>query len=196
MVTAQLLTLAGVALGAIASYLVGSLNERARHRREVANGWEERKYENFVAYVEDIKTMSHVCRRMAAALGLHDRMPKADELDIEEGSLLFAEAKQRRTVSLERLRLLSDGETISAAYDLNEAVWVLEWIVQGKIPGAGREHWELAIKGFMDAFDDFHRRARVELGVPGGHVRRRIPPLPSLEALEAAADNVVVGGDR
>lgn len=40
MVAAQLLTLAGVALGAIASYLVSSLNERARHRREVAHGWE------------------------------------------------------------------------------------------------------------------------------------------------------------
>ena len=139
MVAAQLFTLAGVALGAVASYLVGSLNERARHQREVAKGWEERKYESFVAFTEDIKMMSHICRRMAAALGLHDRMPKADELGIEEGSPLVAEADQRRTVSLERLRLLSDSATISAAYQLNEAVWALEWIVQGRIPEAGCE---------------------------------------------------------
>jgi len=185
MIAAQLFTLAGVALGAIASYLVGSLNEQKRHRREVEKDWEERKYDNFVSFVDDIKTMSHICRRMAAALGLHDRMPKGDELDNAEGSLMITEANQRRTVSIERLRLLSDTETISAAYRLNEAVWVLNWIVQGKIPNVGREHWERAAGDFIDAFDAFHRCARTELGVPGGHLPRPNPPLPSFDALES-----------
>jgi hypothetical protein len=49
-VVAQLFTLAGVALGALASYLVSSVNERARHRREVAKGWEERKFECLANY--------------------------------------------------------------------------------------------------------------------------------------------------
>src|SRR5690348_6132744 len=102
MVAAQLFTLAGVALGAIASYLVGSLNERTRHRREVAKGWEERRYETSVTIVDDIKEMSHSARRMAAYLGLHDRMPEADELDVQQGSRMIAEANQRRTVSIER----------------------------------------------------------------------------------------------
>jgi len=182
-VAAQLFTLAGVALGAIASYLIGSLNERTRHRREIAKGWEGRKYDNFVTFIEDIKMMSHISRRMAATLGLHDRMPEADKLDVQQGALMISEANQRRTVSIERLRLLSDTETISAAYRLNEAVWVMEWMVQGKIPDAGPEDWDRAVSGFVDAFDTFHRCARVELGVPGGHVPRQIPPLPSLETL-------------
>lgn len=184
MVAAQLFTLAGVALGAIASYLVSSLNERTRHRREVAKEWEDRKYDNLVAFIEEVKTMSHISRRMAGYLGLHGRMPEADQLDIQQGSLMIAEANQRRTVSIERLRLLSDTETISAAYRLNEAVWVQEWIVQGKIPGVRPEHWDHAVDEFVDAFDAFHRCARKELGVPGGHIPRRTPPLPSLDALE------------
>jgi hypothetical protein len=183
MIAAQLFTLVGVALGATASYLFSSLNERERHRREVAKGWEGRKYDNFVAFVEDIKTMAHYCRRMAAALNLEERAVAGDKLEVVEGSPLLAEANQRRAISLERLGLLSDVGTIAAAYQLNEAIWVLEWIVEGQIPGAGQEHWERAVARFMDAFDAFHRCARLELGVPGGHVPRQIPLLPSLDAL-------------
>lgn len=35
-VAAQIFTLCGVALGALSSYLVTSLNERSRHRRDMA----------------------------------------------------------------------------------------------------------------------------------------------------------------
>lgn len=105
LVAAQLFTLAGVALGAIASYLIGSLNERTRHRREIAKGWEGRKYDNFVAFVEDVKTMGYLSRRVAASLGLHDRMFEGDKLDVQQGFVMIAEVNQRRTVSLERLRL-------------------------------------------------------------------------------------------
>lgn len=182
MIAAQLFTLAGVALGAIASYLASSVNGQAGHRREVEKGWEERKYENFAAFVEDVKMLSHISRRMAASLGLHDRMVDADRLDPEQGCLMIDEANQRRTVSIERLRLLSDSETISAAYRLNEAVAAMTRIVQGKIPKAGQDHWRNAEKAFTEALDAFHRCARIELWATGGHVPKRLPLL-SLEAL-------------
>ena len=41
----QFFTLAGVAVGAVSSYLVSTLTERTRHRWEVATGWRGKKLE-------------------------------------------------------------------------------------------------------------------------------------------------------
>jgi CspA family cold shock protein len=60
----------------------------------VAKGWEERKFDCFVAYVTDIKTMSVLARRITAFHDLHGRSP--DKLDPVVGAPLLAEAESRR----------------------------------------------------------------------------------------------------
>jgi hypothetical protein len=164
-VAAQFFTLAGVALGALGSYLVGALGERTRHQRELAMGWEGRKFDSFVTYINDVKAMSVIARRMAVTLGLDDTAP--DALDREEGARLLTDAETRRTVSMEMLRLLADVETISAAQRLNETVWWLEWVARGRKSNVTAEEWREATDRFMAAFDAFHGCARRELGVPG-----------------------------
>jgi hypothetical protein len=42
---AQIYTLVGVAVGAIASYSVSALNERERYRSELRRGWAEKRLE-------------------------------------------------------------------------------------------------------------------------------------------------------
>jgi hypothetical protein len=182
-VAAQLFTLAGVALGALASYVISSLGERTRHQREIAKGWEERKFDGFVTYVNDIKAMSTIAKRMTAFSGLHVR--SADKLDPAVGAPLLAEADSRRSVSMERMRLLSGVDTITAASRLDSAVWNLEWIARGLIDGAAPKDWQAAQHEFEAAFDAFHECARRELGVPGQLGVRRVDPLPALETLRA-----------
>lgn len=181
MIAAQLFTLAGVALGALSSYVISFRGERVRHRRELAKGWDERKFDCFVVYVNDVKEMGVLARRIAASQGLHVRAP--DELDPEIGLPRLADAEGRRSISMERMRLLSDVDTIAAASHLNNAAWRLEWLVRGKIDGADADDWAAAQHAFEAALDEFHRCARRELGVPGQLGFRRFDPVPSREAL-------------
>jgi hypothetical protein len=161
---------------------VSSLSERTRDRREVAQGREGRKFDCFATYVNDVKSMSVIARRTTAFHDLHGRSP--DKLEPAVGGPLLAEAESRRSMSLERLRLLSDTDTILAANRLNEAVWSMEWIARGRIGEVAPEHWQRAQREFEVAFDAFHRCARRGLGVPGRLVLRQAGPLPGLEALQ------------
>jgi len=54
-ISPQLFTLAGVALGAIASYLVSMLTEHTRHHRHQSGRWKQRKFDTYAAYVSDVK---------------------------------------------------------------------------------------------------------------------------------------------
>jgi hypothetical protein len=177
---AQLLTLAGVALGALCSYASGAVNERLKFKREIGRQWSERRFECFAAYAAEVKTMSTLARRMAAARGLHTLAP--DALSVEAGAPLLTEAEVRRSISMESLRLLADADTVAAAHRLNEAVWRLEWIAKGTVPDGTPSRWDQAMSRYLSAFDDFHRAARRELGVPGTDVPRIPGPVPHGQA--------------
>jgi hypothetical protein len=179
MVVTQVLTLVGVAIGALASFLATSVSERSRHRREIAKAWEERKYECYAEYVHEVKAMSIIARRMAAFAGLTER--SGDRLDPKDGASMLTEAEVRRSIAAEKLRLLSDTGTITAAARLSEAAWRLEWIARGKLPDASSQTWHQADEAFVRAFDDFHRCARQELAVPGRALPRPFIPLPNRE---------------
>jgi hypothetical protein len=81
-IAAQIFTLAGVALGAMASFVTTSLNERSRTRREQALRWRDRRIDAYSTYVNDIKDMSAVARRVGASRGLAGRL---SDLSAEEG---------------------------------------------------------------------------------------------------------------
>ena len=180
MVATQVFTLAGVALGALASFLAATVSERARHRREIAQAWEGRKYDCYAEYVHEVKAMSVVARRMAAAAGLTER--SGDRLDLHAGASLLTDAEVRRSIASEKLRLLSDVQTITAAERLGEAAWQLEWLARGKIPDASPGQWSKADEAFARAFDAFHQCARRELGVPGRSLPRQLISPPGQES--------------
>lgn len=173
-VAGQIFTLGGVAVGALTSYLVTWLNERARSIREVTKRWEERKYEAYAAYVSDVKEQVVVANRTSATLGLHNRV--TSPLGPEEGLPLLAELATRRTTASERATLLASEETLVAIRQLNAVTWKMECFARNVIENATTCSWEQAFKEYHQALDAFHRCARAELGVPGRLVDRPVQP--------------------
>src|SRR6516225_1762855 len=96
-ISPQLFTLAGVALGAIASYLVSALTEHARHQRDLSGRWEQRKFDTYAAYVSDVKQQGTRANQISASRGLNTRV--TSPLSPEEGLGLLAEAALRRSLS-------------------------------------------------------------------------------------------------
>jgi hypothetical protein len=170
----QVFTLGGVAIGALAAFASSTLSERARYRRQLADGWRERKFDCYAAYLDDVKHMSVIARRMAASRNLE--ATATEPLGAVKGAALLTEAETRRTSSMEKVRLLSDGATASAAHTLNKAVWRLEWIARGRVPDATVEDWTAAVQSFLEAMNAFHVEARRELDVPGNTVPRPLDP--------------------
>jgi len=181
----QFYTLIGVALGALASYLGASLTNRAQHQREVARRWEERKFETYATYIGDVKQQVIAANRIAASRGLISRVTRP--LDPEEGLDLLEEVSNRRSQSSERVTLLADVGTVDALRTLNDAVWRMECYARGIIKGANTEMWEADWLAYRQAFDAFHRHARVELGTPGEFADRRAETAPS-KAMGGALD--------
>jgi hypothetical protein len=110
-IAAQIFTLTGVVLGATASFITTSLNERFRTRRDQAVRWRDRRIDAYSAYVNDIKHMSAVARRVAASRGLAGR---PSDLPVEEGVRLLVEAEMRRSLSSEVVTLIAGRETVEA----------------------------------------------------------------------------------
>jgi hypothetical protein len=176
-ISPQLFTLAGVALGAIASYLVSTLTERTRHQRNLSGRWEERKFDTYATYISDVKQQGATANRISASRGLNARV--TSPLSPETGLELLAEAALHRSLSSERATLLASAETLAAIRALNDAVWLLECYARGTVDGANTDMWESAFTAYRNALDSFHSCARAELGTPG-HLVSRVPePVPS-----------------
>lgn len=176
-ISPQLFTLAGVALGAVASYLATALTERARSRRDLASRWEGRRFDTYAGYVSDVKQQGILANRISASLGLHTRV--TSPLEPAEGLGLLAEAASQRSLSSERAALLAGEDTLEAIRVLNDAVWLLECYARGAVRDADTRTWEAAFEAYHQALDAFHRSARTELGAPGHFALRLSDKRPS-----------------
>lgn len=183
----QIVTVAAVVTGALTTYLVTALGDRARYHREIARQWTDRKLESYTCYASDIKNLVTITRQITALHGLHEAAPGIDE---EKAIALLDEAEVRRSASYETVRLIGDAETIRATRALNDAAHRLEWIARGKLE-ADPDGWERSWQLYLEAVDAFHRNVRQELDVPGQFLPRSgarggwAPP--SLPANDSAA---------
>ena len=116
-------TLLGVLVGAVASYAVTALTERARWRRAQAERWQEKKFDVYARYSNALKEQIGITQRIGAALGYAHVV---DPLEPAEGLPLLAEAEARRATLWESVLLVGDAETVTAARSWHEAVWTLE----------------------------------------------------------------------
>ncbi len=166
--TSQILTIAAVVVGALTTYVVTAMNDRARYQREIARQWSDRKLENYIRYASDIKSLVILTRQITALHGLHDAAPGIDE---SLAMSLLDEAEVRRSTSYEAVRLLGDAKTIHTTRMLNDAAHRLEWIARGQLrtdAGGWERSWQL----YTEAADAFHQSVRRELGVPGQFLPR------------------------
>jgi hypothetical protein len=168
----QVFTLIGVALGALASYLITFTNERSRYQRDIATRLLDRKFDAYDQYLTDVRELVVTANGIAASLGLHHRTTLP--LSREEGLPILAEVGTHRAASSERVRLLADEDTAEALRDLNSAAWELELIARGVTPNVNAEKWEATMQAYLAALNAFHRSARRELGVPGKALERTL----------------------
>jgi aminoglycoside/choline kinase family phosphotransferase len=161
----QILTLSGVALGALFSYLITSMNERTRYRRAIAERWEGRKFDAYSSYLGDVKEMVAVANRITQSVGLHNRTTAP--LDKEQGLVLLAEVGTRRTVSSDRAALLANMETAQALRHLDSTAWLLESFARDTVRNVSPEGWKEAMTSYRNALNIFLQSARNELGLPG-----------------------------
>lgn len=103
----QIITLIGVLIGALASFLATAMAERAKFGREMAARWDERKLDAYIQYTSCIKEILRAARVVFVTWEAgEDRAPGLAAMD-------SAEAK--RSVLFEGLVLLADEDAARVA---------------------------------------------------------------------------------
>lgn len=159
----QLITLAGVVLGAGSTFAATTYVERAKWRRSIETRWDDPRLTAYSEYADALKVFLHVLYRHAAAKGLPDLATPADE-PIAPNALADADAK--RSVKWERVLLLGSSETIAAARRWHKAAHDFTYLVLSERPAQDEYLRQYEIMGHLR--DEFYLAARTDLGVRGG----------------------------
>ncbi|MFC4564036.1 hypothetical protein ACFO4E_19410 [Nocardiopsis mangrovi] len=155
---AQILPLAGVVIGALASYLATAMAERARFRRSMAIRWDERRMDVYVEYTSHVKKMLKLGEKI-----LRDPAdPAGRQADLEA-------LEEERSARFEALALLADPATTDAAHTVNRQVARLLRATREpdrtEPPAAGGPSLGDDV---VAALNTFHAAARRGLGVSSG----------------------------
>jgi hypothetical protein len=170
----QLLVLAGVIIGALASYFTTAANERARWKRTLDSRWDDRRIEAYALYAQAVKDIIRLSARIAAGrgIGTHSEPLSPTQKNLD----LIDSASSRRAAAWETVLLLGHRDTIVAARRWHECVWRLDWIACRK-ENSSREDYENARAEVNRAREVFYESAREDLQVRGG-------ALPEVEDFE------------
>ncbi|AJE41468.1 hypothetical protein [Streptomyces nodosus] len=151
----QIITLVGVLIGALTSYLATAIAERAKFRRLIATRWDERKLDTYIEYVSCIKTIQRAA--MDAGRARDQRKDASDALAEME------ESENRRSVLFETFVLLSNEKAATAAHTVNQRTW--ELLGMARIPSSGMA--ELRSIPLVEALNVLHEAARSDLTISG-----------------------------
>ena len=175
-VSSQLLVLAGVIVGALASYLTTAATERARWKRTLDSRWDDRRVEAYASYAQAVKDIITISSRIYDGRGI---AVNPDALSsTQEDLALLESADTKRAALWETVLLLGHAETVIAARNWHESVWRLEWWARGRITGK-HESWENARSEVNRTRSLFYESARKDLQVSGG----TLPDMGDFEAL-------------
>ena len=169
------LALIGVVLGASLSFAFAFVGESRRERWALGREWRERRLQAYTGYLADCKRLRDLAQRIAAAVGLNDQAPVLSRAD---GLELLAEANMARSSSFETVNLVGGRDVVEAGRALNRGLWRLEWFARGYLDDSDRAGWDEAMDHYFEAINDFHRAARVDLGVRGEFSPRRAERSP------------------
>jgi hypothetical protein len=158
----QAITIAGVLLGALTSYVTGFLIERSKDRRNLVARWDERKLETYVAYVGCVRDVIY-----ASVLVYETREGiRTINRSQEELMLALTDAERSRALIFEQLVMLGASGTVDAAHELNRSVAAIDWRARGLMDATLQEWQELHVRAFQQ-INAFHVQARADLGVIG-----------------------------
>ena len=108
----QLLTLVGVAIGAIASFFSTRLIERSRWQREEAIRWDTKRLGCYGEFAAVTNRFIQIAIRLAGGLGLPST---GQPLDSVTGLAILAAAEEEIGVKWEQILMLASPDTIRAA---------------------------------------------------------------------------------
>ena len=161
-------TLIGVVIGALASYLATTANERARWKREQLTRWDENRAQVYAEYGTAVKSQYELCKRVAAARGIPTT---AEPLEPGRGIDQLARIESKRAAKFERVLLMGSPDTVTAARTWHRAVWDLELFARGVHDDP--VEWRATDDAAMEARTWFYNAARQDLGVMSGQLPAR-----------------------
>lgn len=151
-VITQIVTLVGVLLGALTSFVATGWAERTKHRRLMAARWDERKLDTYVQYATCVKEIDAVAKRA--------RQAEAGSTARAEFLATMERAEIQRSALFETLVLLASPAAVEAAGAVNVVLWESEI--------AAREHTEVSNgAALIELLNAYHAQARLDLGVGG-----------------------------
>ncbi|MFF4813274.1 hypothetical protein ACFY2K_01680 [Kitasatospora sp. NPDC001309] len=146
----QIVTLVGVLLGALTSFVATGWAERVKHRRLMASRWDERKLDTYVQYATCVKEIAAVAKRAVDA--------EAGSTERAEFLATMERAEIQRSALFETLVLLASPAAVEAAKAVNVALWESEI--------AAREHGGVQDgAALVELLNAYHLQARLDLGV-------------------------------
>jgi hypothetical protein len=152
----------GVLIGAAATYLATTAQERSRWRRQQAVRWDERRIVAYTEYAHAVKKVISIAVRLAAARGVHD-----DDSwfrgEATEAELIAAE--EERTGKWELVLMLGDDSVVAAAREWHKVTFRLMRLAAGQ---SAKLTWNEAIEAAGRARGRFYSAARTDLGVKLG----------------------------
>ena len=163
--TVQLITLLGVALGALASFVSTRLVDRSRWQREERLRWDTKRLDCYSDFSAAIMRYINIGYRMAASLGL----PAAVEpLNADTGIPALAAAEADLSLYWAQLLILGSPEVIRAAQEWRNEAWQLESFARGHY--SNPSDFAITAQRRRDARSRFYAAVRADLGVVTGDV--------------------------
>jgi hypothetical protein len=182
--------LIGVAVGALASFLVTTASERNRWRREQASRWDDKRADAYAEYGNSVKNLHELCKRIAAYRGLQTW---TEPLDPAEGLEDLARSAAERAAKWEIVLLLGSPAAVVAARSWHRQVWQMELFAQGV--RTDNTQWRTLLDDVAAARYRFYDAARRDLGITSGQLPDSGPwegppgPPPSPPGSAAGQDN-------
>ncbi|MEU4088701.1 hypothetical protein [Streptomyces aureus] len=152
----QIVTLVGVLIGALTSYLATAIAERAKFRRTMTTRWDERKLDTYIEYISCVKEIMRAARE---ALRARDR---GEDTTSALAQMEAIEAK--RSILFESFILLSDEAAANAAHAVNQRAWDLLRLTRN--PANGEDI--LQDVPLVAALNVLHSAARADLAIGRG----------------------------
>ncbi|MEU8256993.1 hypothetical protein AB0C06_22325 [Micromonospora inaquosa] len=174
-------TFVGVAVGALLSFTLSALADRARWRRDVGIRWDPQRMTVYAEYAFAVREMYQIVLAVATRHGYGQGPPRRVASDVDTA---IAEAEADRAARFEAVLLVGSPRTVAAARRWHQAVWHLECFACGRL--AGQAEWDAAMREFGESRADYYRAARRELGIEGGLPRTSTPAWKAALAQRAA----------
>lgn len=155
----QIITLVGVLVGALTSFLATSMAERAKFRRTLATRWDERKLDTYIEYISCVKEAVRSARQAV------DMWERGEDNSVHLSDMDAAEAK--RSILFEGLVLLSDHSAAETAKAVNQRLWdLLEFARNPCGDDAAARRLEMSMR-VIGELNSFHEAARSDLAIGG-----------------------------